>query len=129
MNMDFDFNKTSKGKTTNSTESKKSNEAKATEAPAEAVELTNNASEAQPNTAETKAEAKAEEKAEPKAEKVVVTYIGNGTWVDSKNKCWSRNENAKANILTSRSYSHDEYEEREDLKFMVRYGEMRLTLV
>ena len=112
--MEFDFNK----KTTNSTESKKSTNNKQTKAQASTTELTNNTSENSTNIKET-----------TKGKKAVVMYVGNGTWRDSKGEHWSRTEKPNVRILSTRSYDMSEYDNRDDLKFMVKYGEMKLSLV
>lgn len=61
--------------------------------------------------------------------KCVIEYIGNGIWIDSDNKKWSRENIAGTEIKNQRTYPAQEYESRDDLKFMVSYGEMKLTVV
>jgi hypothetical protein len=60
--------------------------------------------------------------------KVVVIYIGNGIWKDSEGELWAPDKKT-ANIINERQYTADEYEVREDLKFMVKYGSMKATHV
>ena len=103
----FNFNKSE------STESNELKTAKVEKAPADMPELIDNTSEKSENHKETKA--KADEV------RAVVTYIGNSTWVDSKGKSWKHND--------TESYSKEEYEGREDIKFMIKYGEMMVSLV
>ena len=122
----YNFNKDTK-----SNESTESTDIKATETQADAVELTDSALENSENVSET-AKEKAEEKTEDVERlvgSVVLTYVGNGVWRDGKGKCWSRVDNKPANILSTRTLLVSEYEGREDLKFMVKYGEMKKTLV
>ena len=57
----------------------------------------------------------------------VVDYIGNGVWIDSENQKWANKDVPGTNIKCQRKYSVDEYDKRDDIKFMVSYGEMRLT--
>lgn len=104
----------------NSEESEKSIDIDQAETQADQPELTNNASDGSEDNKETDKGTK--------AQKAVVTYVGNGVWRDAEGKCWSRTERADANILSTRSYSQDEYDKRDDIKFMVKYGEMKLTL-
>lgn len=114
----MNFNFETKANSTKSEELKAVNDAKA---PADTNELIDNAS--------VNSEKASETKAEKSREKAVVSYIGNGVWRDEDGECWSRNENSHANILNTRSYSKCDYENRPDLQFMVKYGEMRVTLV
>ena len=118
---DFDKNKDAEEKNLESTETKESTDATEAEAPTNDAELTDNALDGEENDTETDAQTD--------GDKAVVTYIGNGVWRDSEGKGWARTENRGAGILATRSYSKAEYDKREDLNFMVRYGEMKLTLV
>lgn len=59
----------------------------------------------------------------------VVDYIGNGVWIDSENQKWANKDISGTNIKCQRKYSADEYDKRDDIKFMVSYGEMKLTTV
>lgn len=123
--MEFNFNQNKKEEvkeaTVNPSEIKESTDIENTEAPADAPELIDNASDNAENASKI-------DKA-PNGEKVVLTYLGGGVYRDSKGECWSRTDNEHANILSTRAYAVDEYEAREDLKFMVQYGEMKKSLV
>lgn len=124
-NIKFDFGASTQEASVNSAESKELNDDEAIEAQTDGAELTDNTS----DNSENKAEASNEEAKDEEAGKAVVSYIGNGVWRDAEGKCWSRNERNDVDILSTRSYDKDEYEERDDLKFMVKYGEMKLSLV
>lgn len=105
---------------------KKSTELKTseqTETKVEPAELINNTTEAKEDINEISKDT--ENKAE---NKVIVRYIGGGVWKDSRGKLWSNTDKTQ-NILSERPYSESEYEEREDLKFMVSYGAMKVTHV
>lgn len=52
-----------------------------------------------------------------------VMYIANGIWKDSKGVYWSREPHA--NCVQSKTFSDGEFESRDDIKFMVRYGSMK----
>lgn len=108
-NIKFDF-----GNKANSDELKELTEANVAETQADMPELTDNASNELENHNEANSKATENKKA-------VLTFIGNGEWKDSKGEAWTRG--------TTRSYLESEYEGREDLKFMVRYGEMKVSLV
>ena len=120
----------------NNAELAKSNELNGTEQAETgqaSVELTDNTSETAEDTEKTEAEA-TEEKTEEAAtsaasKKVLVEYCGNGVWKDAKGKCWSRIEKPAVDILASRSFEQNDYDRRDDLKFMVKYGEMKIRLV
>lgn len=103
------------GNSAESKELKASEQPKAGEQP---VELINNALEGQKDTDEIKAEAEATEDKETMA---IVRYVGSGIWKDSTGLVWKNEDNHK--------YAIPEYEKREDLKFMVGYGAMRVTFV
>lgn len=129
----YDFGETSQNTTSNSTESKKSTDASAAVAPSDGAESIDNASETAEDTEKTEAKA-TEEKTEKAAtsaasKKVLVEYCGNGVWKDAKGKCWSRIEKPAVDILASRSFEQNDYDRRDDLKFMVKYGEMKTRLV
>lgn len=124
-NIKFDFGASTQEVPVNSAESKELNDGETIEAQTNGAELTDNTS----DNSEDKAEASNEEAKDEEAGKAVVSYIGNGVWRDAKGKCWSRNERKDVDILSTRSYDKGEYEERDDLKFMVKYGEMKLSLV
>lgn len=116
----IDMNKL-KASTQNLTESEELKADEQPKAQAESVELINNATEGQKDINET--DTATEQKAETGV--AVVCYIGSGVWKDSK-KCLWANENKTKNILSERKYPIDEYEERDDLKFMVKYGAMKV---
>lgn len=102
-------------------------QAKSSEQPNASTELTGNATEGQKGTNETAP--KTDEKATATNGKaVIVEYVGGSIWKDSEDKLWARTDNG-AGIKPQRQYSADEYEKREDLKFMVGYGEMKATFV
>lgn len=134
-NIKFDFGTSTQETPVNSAESKELNDGEATEAHTDGAELTDNTSDNSEDKAEASNEATKGEEAGSEATngeeagKAVVSYIGNGVWRDAKGKCWSRNERKGVDILSTRSYDKGEYEERDDLKFMVKYGEMKLSLV
>ena len=113
--------------TVNSAETKELKKSEQTEAPAESVESTDNASEKTEDTNKTEKQTKASEKA-GNTGKVVVSYIGGGIWRDSEGKLWA-STNKTENILCERQYTAEEYEGREDIKFMVQYGSMKATHV
>lgn len=91
----------------------------------ESTESIDDVSEATKDTNEIKKDKAEEAKEETKAEgKVIVTYVGSGVWKDSKGKLWA-SEKKSENILSERQYNADEYNNREDIKFMVNYGAMK----
>lgn len=114
----------------NNAELAKSNELNGTEQTETghaSAELTDNTSETAEDTNETKGETPHEE--ENKAGTVVVvTYVGSGIWKDEAGKLWSA-KNVTDNILSERQYSKEEYDKREDIKFMVGYGAMKISVV
>lgn len=59
---------------------------------------------------------------------VVCEYIGGGIWEDAKREKWKSGEDFES-IKSSRNYPAQEYEDREDLKFMVGYGSMKIKVV
>lgn len=117
-----------KTNTDNSAEIKELNEAKPAETPVEPTELTDNASEKSEDTNKTEAKAEAKSEEKTNAKKVVVSYIGSGIWRDGESKLWA-SKNKTENILCERQYDVNEYEKRDDIKFMVQYGSMRATYV
>lgn len=90
------------------------------------VELTDNTSEGAEDNSKT-----ASEKAsgQPKAaeKKVVVVYVGGGTWRDEKGCAWANEDRGR--IKKSRQYDKSEYDKRKDLQFMVKYRAMTATVV
>lgn len=102
-------------------------QAKPNEQPNASTELTGNVTEEQKGTNETAP--KPDEKATATNGKaVIVEYVGGSIWKDSEGKLWAKTDNG-AGIKPQRQYSADEYKKREDLKFMVGYGEMKVTFV
>lgn len=121
-----DINKL-KGNNAELSKSNELNETEQAEAGHASAELTDNTSETAEDTSETKEETPHEE--ENKAGTVVVvTYIGGGIWRDEAGKLWSA-KNMTDNILSERQYSKEEYDKREDIKFMVGYGAMKISVV
>lgn len=67
------------------------------------------------------AEVQAQEQ-EPKAQnKHVVTYIGSSEFTDSVGHKWHKHDEM--------TYTDEEYGARSDLHFMIKYGEMKHTVV
>ena len=113
--------------TINSAEIKKSSDVDHIEAGKQSVESIDNTSEEPKDINETKKEPTTE--AEDKATgKVVVTYVGGGVWKDSEGKLWASQDKA-ASIKSERQYTAEEYEKRNDIKFMVQYGSVKVTYV
>ena len=106
------------------TELKESSDVKPAEAPTSNAELTGNTSDNAENVSET-----TEQTATKSGKKALVEYIGHGVWRDSNGDVWSKTANEHASILTSRSYPVEEYEKRQDFKFMEGYGEIKVTIV
>jgi predicted nucleic acid-binding Zn-ribbon protein len=96
-------------------ELKTSEQPKADEQP---VELIDNTSEKSEDNNEIGCETETEEAKETIA---VVRYAGNGTWKDSTGLLWKCEDSHK--------YPINEYNERDDFKFMVGYGAMKVTFV
>lgn len=103
------------------------NKTEQTEAGQASAELTDNTSETAEDTRETKGETPYEEESKA-GTVVVVTYVGSGIWKDEAGKLWSA-KNMTNNILSERQYSKEEYDKREDIKFMVGYGAMKISVV
>ena len=59
---------------------------------------------------------------------VVVKYIGGGVWKDSEGEYWAKSDMTQ-DILCERQYAKSEYDTRDDLKFMVNYGSMQISIV
>ena len=115
-----------KKNTGNSTKSKELKTAEQAEVKTESTELIDNTSEKAEAISETEPNAHAE-KSEAGG-KAVVTYIGKGIWRDANKELWASN-NKSDTIVSERQYTIDEYERREDIKFMVGYGAMKVTYV
>lgn len=101
-------------------------QAKSNEQPNASTELTGNTTEEQEGTNETAQ--KTDETTATAGKAVIVEYVGGSIWQDSEKKLWSKTGNG-AGIKPQRQYSAEEYEKRDDLKFMVGYGEMKATFV
>lgn len=100
---------------------------KPTEAGQPPVELTDGTLEEAEDHKKTEPQAQPEQ---PKEEekKIVVTYIGGGTWRDEKGCAWA-SEDRGERIMKTRQYKKSEYDQRKDLQFMVRYKSMTATVV
>lgn len=66
--------------------------------------------------------------------KHVVKFIGGGVWKDMKGKSWSNSVEGNPEILPERIYETEVSEEvflndRTDIKFMVGYGQMKITTI
>lgn len=121
-----DINKL-KGNNAELAKSNELNETEQVETGQASAELTDNASETAEDTRETKEETPHEEESKT-GTVVVVTYVGGGIWKDEAGKLWSA-KNMTNNILSERQYSKEEYDKREDIKFMVGYGAMKISIV
>lgn len=111
--------------TTGLNQNKPSSDVKKVDTPIKSDELINNTEENKEDTNEI-----AQEKADTQntTEMVVVTYVGNSIYKDEHKELWA-NADKSENILSTRQYTAEEYDKREDLKFMVGYGEMKATNV
>lgn len=111
--------------TTGLNQNKPSSDVKKVDTPIKSDELINNTEENKEDTNEI-----AQEKADTQnaTEMVVVTYVGNSIYKDEHKELWA-NVDKSENILSTRQYTAEEYNKREDLKFMVGYGEMKATNV
>lgn len=120
-----------KTQTGNSTEVEKLTNAEPAKTPAQPTELTDNTSDNSEDTQKTEEKATEEpKKAGSNTGTVVVTYIGSGIWKDETGALWASTVPASAStIINERQYSVDEYESREDIKFMVGYGAMKTIFV
>ena len=105
--------------TPNSTESKESSNTAPTNAGQASDKPIDNQSEAKKNTNESTA---------PIGKTAVVRYVGASIWKDEKGNFWSKEDQGES-ILAERQMPTDEYEKRDDLKFMVGYGEMKVSFV
>lgn len=52
-----------------------------------------------------------------------IMYIANGIWKDSKGVYWCREPHT--NCIQSKTFSEEEFQARDDIKFMVKYGSMK----
>lgn len=55
--------------------------------------------------------------------KHIISYIGNGKWIDQKGMVWSRND------TSDMEFTDDEYSKRLDIHFMVGYGQMKHLVI
>ena len=92
------------------------NSVNAVNAPANQPEIKNEAENTLKDT-----QKPAEEQAPKAQNKHVITYIGSSEFTDSKGHRWHKHD--------EKTYGDDEYATREDLQFMVKYGEMKHTVV
>jgi hypothetical protein len=111
-----------------SAEIKKSDNTEQAETSIETVESFDNATETTEDNSETTPKESEEATKTESNGKVVVTYVGNSIWKDANGELWASNKKSD-NILSDRQYTIDEYEKREDIKFMVGYGAMKATHV
>lgn len=118
-------------KMTNSNKSSNTEEQKATKQQINEQNKSSDVSEATKDNEKPSVKASVEQPKDNKigGGKCVVEYVGNSVWVDSNNDKWSRNDVKGTSIKSQRTYPAQEYESRDDLKFMVQYGEMKLTVV
>ena len=121
-----DINKL-KGNNAELAKSNELNETEQAETGQASAELTDNTSETAEDTNETKKETPHKEESKA-GTVVVVTYVGGGIWKDEAGKLWSA-KNMTNNILSERQYSKEEYDKRDDIKFMVGYGAMKISVV
>lgn len=105
--------------TPNSTESKESSNTAPTNAGQASDKPISNQSEAKKDTNESTA---------PTGKTAVVRYVGASIWKDEKGNFWSKEDQGES-ILAERQMPTEEYEKRADLKFMVGYGEMKVSFV
>ena len=111
-------------KVNNSAEIEKSDDAKQAETNKETEELIDDTSKNAEDNSETDAEAEDKANETELEGKVVVTYISGGIWKDVEGKYWASSKKSD-NILSERQYTAEEYDSREDIKFMVNYGAMK----
>lgn len=106
-------------------ESAESTELKVTEQTSTPTDAVNVSADASEKTEDNKKTDKKKKREEPKkAGNVLVSYLGQGVWIDAEHEHWSKNAKPDVDILANRTYTNEEYEARGDLKFMVNYGEM-----
>lgn len=105
--------------TSNSTGSKESSNITPTNAGQASNKSIGNQSEAKKDTNESTAQT---------GKTAVVRYVGTSIWKDEKGNFWSKEDQGES-ILAERQMPADEYEKRADLKFMVGYGEMKVSFV
>ena len=66
---------------------------------------------------------------EETVKKHVLTYIAGGIWIDSNGQKWSRQPISGTDIVNVREYHDNDYQNRDDLQFMVNYGSMTITTI
>jgi hypothetical protein len=107
-------------KTPNSDKTVKLDDTKATETQADTSNELNSTSEQSEDTQGTATDG---------VTKHVVSYIGGGIWVDQSGEKWARDDVPGTDIKSAREYTDDKYQTRDDIKFMVAYGAMKLVTV
>ena len=117
-----------KKNTGNSAKPKELKTTEQAEVKTESTELIDNTSEKAEAISETEPNAHAHAEKSEAGGKAVVTYIGKGIWRDANKELWAPNDKSDT-IVSERQYTIDEYEKREDIKFMVGYGAMKVTYV
>lgn len=71
-------------------------------------------------------ETEKEPQAKATVKQYVIKYVGGGVWIDKDGKAWARD---RKNMIGSKNFTEEEYTLRDDIKFMVKYGEMEETVV
>lgn len=61
--------------------------------------------------------------------KHILTYIAGGIWIDSNGQKWSKQPISGTDIVNTREYHDNDYQNRDDLQFMVNYGSMTITTI
>lgn len=56
--------------------------------------------------------------------KHIVTYVGNGIWKDKEGISWIKKSNGNPDIITTKDFSDNELNSRDDIKFMIGYDAM-----
>lgn len=74
-----------------------------------------------PAVTEPEADAKTEQSTGGRRHSIM--YIANGIWKDNKGVYWSREPHT--NCIQSKTFSEEEFQARDDIKFMVKYGSMK----
>lgn len=91
--------------------------------PSDIQKLEGDAKERQEDIKETNT--KTQEKTDSK--KHLVTFIGNGVWVDNNGIVWSRDK--RDNTISDMTFNSDEIVNRDDIRFMISYGAMKEVVV
>ena len=92
----------------------------AVNAPANAVQINAKAEDTLRDTQKPTEETTQENKTDA-IKKHVIVYIGSSEFTDSTGHKWHKND--------EKTYNEDEYNTRKDLQFMIKYGEMKHTVV